>query len=232
MDKVATFWGIVGGVFTVVAFLFGPSLSGNTAKQQSQPDNSKQQSQPDDSNQQRHPQNRRMALALGLGLVAALGTFSVVKVVLSPGPSQSTPVTANSVISGISSPTGAEAASVDITSPKAEALIPDGPGVIIKGTAKNFDGQSLWIFTQGSDGAYWVDNSFPILIDGGQWYFDDPYIGSGGVGPYVINAILANPSCTKAIHSAPPQPDGGGIAFQTLPGGCSIGDKVVVNITP
>jgi hypothetical protein len=159
-----------------------------------------------------------------------IGNSSPNRGTAAPVQSQSKPVTTPSVTPSTPSPTGVKAASAQITSPRTEAQISRGSGVIIKGTAENLDGKSLWIFTQ-SDGVYYVDNPYPILVDSGKWQFDDPYIGSGGAGAYVINAILANPSCTKAMQSAKPQP-GGGIAFQTLPGGCSIGDKVVVDINP
>jgi hypothetical protein len=100
--------------------------------------------------------------------------------------------------------------------------------VTIRGTAENLDGKSLWVFVQSS-GVYYVNSSFPIVVDGGVWRFDDHYIGVGGAGAYVINAILGNQSCTTAIQSAKTQPDGG-IAFQTLPSGCIIGNEVVVNV--
>jgi hypothetical protein len=127
---------------------------------------------------------------------------------------------------------GAEpgAASAQITSPAIEAHISRGSEVIIKGKAENLDGESLWIFIQASD-TYYVNNSYPIAVDAGQWQFDDQYIGTDGAGAYVINVILANPSWTTALESAKAQP-GGGKTFKTLPGGCSIGDTRVVNVTP
>jgi hypothetical protein len=119
---------------------------------------------------------------------------------------------------------------VQINSPANGTTISGSESVLLKGTAENLNGVSLWIFVQ-SGGLYYVNNVAPIPIKNGQWQFKDPYVGSGGVGTYGINAVLASSSCVNSIQTAKPQP-GGGIAFRTLPSGCNIGDTMQVNVAP
>jgi hypothetical protein len=130
---------------------------------------------------------------------------------------------------GKSSPTVTQTPSVRITSPVRGDIISKDTTVLMRGTAiGNLNGRSLWIFVWSS-GAYYVNNASPITISRGDWRFDDPYIGSGGVGAYVIDAVLANSSCVTAIQSAKAQP-GGGIVFRILPQGCAVGSNVPVTV--
>jgi hypothetical protein len=122
-----------------------------------------------------------------------------------------------------------EAANVHITSPASGSTVSEHTQVSLKGTAEDLKRASLWVFVW-SAGTYYVNDATPIMVNSNQWRFDDSYIGTGGPGIYFVDAIVANTSCVNAIHSATQQP-GGGVAFETLPDGCSIGYKIRLKVT-
>jgi hypothetical protein len=123
-----------------------------------------------------------------------------------------------------------EAANVYITSPASGSTVFEHTQVTLKGTAENLNQASLWVFVL-SAGTYYVNDATPIKVYSNQWRFNDPYIGTGGPGLYIVNAIVANGSCVTAIRSAKQQRSGG-VAFGTLPDGCSIGYKIRLKVTP
>jgi hypothetical protein len=122
-----------------------------------------------------------------------------------------------------------EAVNVHITSPVSGSTVSEHTRVPLKGTAENLDQASLWVFVW-SAGTYYVNDATPIKVNSNQWRFNDSYIGTGGPGIYIVDAIVANTSCVTAIRSAKQQP-GGGVAFRTLPDGCSIGYKIRLKVT-
>lgn len=116
---------------------------------------------------------------------------------------------------------------VHITAPGDGAIVYGDADVAISGTADNAADADLWIFVQ-SGSTYYVNNAAPIVTSSGTWEFTDPYVGpSSSAGLYDIYAIIANTSCDMAIYSAKQQ-RGGGVAFQTLPTGCTVGDEVTI----